>query len=144
MTDEQFIEITNNCDTMSQAAALLNMNFKTFKKKAVKLNCYRPNPGSKGVSKQWMADRATPLEEILNGKYPHYQSYKLKHRLFEQGVKTNSCEECGIEQWNNKPISCELDHIDGNSRNHRLANLRILCPNCHSFTSTYRGKNKRR
>lgn len=40
-----------------------------------------------------------------------------------------------------KKINCELDHIDGNRTNHLLENLRILCPNCHSQTNTFRGKN---
>jgi len=43
-----------------------------------------------------------------------------------------------------QPIPLELDHIDGNHQNNALDNLRLLCPNCHSLTPTFRGKNKRR
>ena len=57
------------------------------------------------------------------------------------GIKEEKCEECEIKEWNGKSISFELEHIDGNRFNHKIENLKILCPNCHSQTKTYRGKN---
>ena len=54
----------------------------------------------------------------------------------------NACSECGIKEWNNKSITLELEHKDGNSDNNRPENLCLLCPNCHSQTPTYRAKNK--
>lgn len=143
MTDQEFIDLANSSNSMSEAAAKLGVQFSTFKRKALKLNCYRPNQGGKGNNKDWLANRAISLDEILDGKHPHFQSYKLKHRLFKEGLKENKCEECGVSEWNGLPILCELDHIDGNSRNHRLKNLRILCPNCHSQTETFRFKRGR-
>jgi hypothetical protein len=53
------------------------------------------------------------------------------------------CNICSINKWNDQPIILELDHIDGNSDNNTRENLRLLCPNCHSQTPTYRGKNKK-
>ena len=54
------------------------------------------------------------------------------------------CEECGItDTYNGKPITLQCDHIDGNSDNHKLDNLRLLCPNCHSQTHTWCGRNKK-
>jgi Zn finger protein HypA/HybF involved in hydrogenase expression len=51
------------------------------------------------------------------------------------------CEECGIEnQYNNKPLVLQLDHIDGNSDDNHPNNIRLLCPNCHSQTDTYAAK----
>lgn len=71
-----------------------------------------------------------------------FQSFKLKKRLFAEGLKTPRCEECG---WNKRSedgrLPLELDHINGDSRDNRLANLRILCPNCHSLKPTHRGRN---
>ena len=51
------------------------------------------------------------------------------------------CSECLLSEWRCKPISLELDHIDGNNKNNDLSNLRLLCPNCHSQTETFRGRN---
>jgi predicted nucleic acid-binding Zn ribbon protein len=55
--------------------------------------------------------------------------------------KQEGCWECGITEWNGKPIVLELEHIDGNSLNNQEENLSLLCPNCHSQTDTYKGKN---
>lgn len=61
-----------------------------------------------------------------------------RYLLKEHG---NKCWSCGITDWNKKPIVMELEHIDGNSENNNLENLSLICPNCHSQTSTYKAKN---
>jgi len=66
----------------------------------------------------------------------------VKKRLIKEGLKENKCDICGITEWNNKELSMQLDHIDGDSHNHKFDNLRMVCPNCHSQTHTYCGKNK--
>lgn len=53
----------------------------------------------------------------------------------------NECWECGISSWNGKELVLELEHIDGNSMNNKEENLSLLCPNCHSQTPTYKGRN---
>lgn len=85
---------------------------------------------------------AISLDEILNGQHPTYKTYLLKNRLIKEGIKQNSCEMCGITEWNAKPLAIHLDHVNGISTDHRLENLRMLCPNCHSQTDTYAGKNR--
>lgn len=52
------------------------------------------------------------------------------------------CAACMLTTWNEIPITLELDHIDGNSENNQLENLRLLCPNCHSQTETWKNRNK--
>ena len=83
------------------------------------------------------------IEEILV-KNSTYQSYKLKKRLIAEGIKKSVCESCGQSEWLEQPIPLELHHINGNNSDNRLENLRLLCPNCHALTDSYRGKNKRK
>lgn len=67
----------------------------------------------------------------------------LKMIAFKLGMLEESCDECGIgPEWNGSHIVLHLDHINGVNTDHRIENLRILCPNCHSQTETYCGKNR--
>jgi hypothetical protein len=81
-----------------------------------------------------------PIEDYFNGKF--ITSHHLRQRLIKDEVFPHQCSNCGLTIWLNEPIPLELDHIDGNITNNSLSNLRLLCPNCHAKTSTYRGKNK--
>lgn len=97
------------------------------------------NKGLIGIGKPYIS-----LKEILK-KNSHFQSYKLKKRLFHETLKKEVCEECGwCERSVDGRIPLELHHINGDSHDNRLKNLRILCPNCHSLKSTHRGKNIKR
>lgn len=58
--------------------------------------------------------------------------------VLSEGYK---CKECGISEYKGKKLSLHLEHIDGKWQNNRKDNLCLLCPNCHSQTSTYKGKN---
>lgn len=141
VNQNEFIRICKSSETMSIAAQRLNMRFSTFKRYAQKFNCYNPNQGGRGTHKK--SSKGYDLQDILNGKYPEYQSYKLRYKLIESGLKQNKCECCGISEWNGKSINMELHHIDGNSFNQSLDNLQMLCPNCHSQTDNFRAKNKK-
>ena len=73
---------------------------------------------------------------VLNGK--HWGSYGIKKKLLEYGLLENSCALCGQgTTWNGRELRLQLDHINGDHRDNRLGNLRILCPNCHSQTDTF-------
>ena len=68
----------------------------------------------------------------------------LKERLFREGLLTRRCARCEIETWCGAPLALHLDHVNGDPDDNRLQNLRVLCPNCHSQTPTYCGRNKGR
>lgn len=131
---ENAIEKTS---TMGGASILLKLDRRTFKRIALEYELYNPK---KGVYNQYAGRFDT--EDILDGKHPQYPTSKLSKRLIKEGYKEYKCEKpgCGISEWNGESISLELNHKDGNNGNHKLENLELLCPNCHSQTPTYRSK----
>jgi len=68
----------------------------------------------------------------------------VRRRLLSEGLLQNICETCGLREWLGKPLTMHIDHINGQRDDHRLENLRMLCPNCHSQTPTYGGRNVKR
>lgn len=101
---------------------------------------YEGNQSGKGFTKQ--KNRWT-LEEYLQNS-TDIQTNKVRTKLLEEGVKEHRCECCGLTEWLGKPIPLELHHMDGDRTNNTLENYQLLCPNCHAFTDSYRGKNTRK
>jgi DNA-binding CsgD family transcriptional regulator/5-methylcytosine-specific restriction endonuclease McrA len=83
---------------------------------------------------------AMPLADLLHG--PRGRA-NLKRRLLKARVLHPRCRECGIEDWRGQPLALELHHINGERHDNRLENLALLCPNCHSQTGTWGGRNGR-
>lgn len=135
LSREQLEKAIVSSKTMKQASLQFECCWRTFVREAKKHGLYRSGVGNNGNHRIKVL-----LQEILEGKHPTYPTSHLSKRLVIESVKEYRCEECQITSHNGKPISLELDHIDGCSTNHHLENLRLLCPNCHSQTPTYRSK----
>ena len=136
ISDEEIRKCYDARMSLHETASKLNATIVTIWRRASAMGlCWKElSNKNKGVK--------IDLNDILSGKHPEYQTFKLHLRLIKEGIKESKCEICGNVEWCGKPIPLQLDHIDGDSHNHLLTNLRIVCPNCHAQTETYCGKNK--
>lgn len=82
------------------------------------------------------------INDILINQKPSSSSTRLKKELIALGILEEKCTICHLTHWIDLPITLELDHIDGNWKNNNITNLRLLCTNCHSQTSTFMNKNR--
>lgn len=85
------------------------------------------------------------VDNFFREKGQHNLSWATVVRLInDNDLLPTSCAECGISpKWNGMPLKLEIDHINGDNKDHRLENLRRICPNCHAQTDTYKSKNKK-
>lgn len=91
---------------------------------------------SKGVRKYQLVD-------ILIKDSPYTNIWCLKKRLISENILEYKCRICGnTGSWLGNDLTLQLNHIDGDPRNHTISNLEFLCPNCHTQTDTYSGRNK--
>lgn len=111
-------------------------NYKPLKNKAKKFGLDLPVwDTSQGVRKEQI-----PNSEVFVVNSSFSNRHLIKQRLYKMRVK-EECSECGLgPEWNGIPLTLQLEHINGIYNDNRLENLTILCPNCHSQTSTYAGK----
>jgi len=147
-TKEDLIKAVEECTSVRQVLMKLNLKLaggnyaqiqkylKYYKIKTKHFTGQGWNKGMRGIGKPRLQ-----LEKILV-KNNYFQSFKLKKRLFSANLKPRHCEICGwCEKSKDGRLPLELDHINGDSNDNRLENLRVLCPNCHSLQSTHRGRN---
>ena len=148
-TKEDYIKAAKNSFSIAQMCVELGVkpiggNYQTIKNKIKEYNIdishFTGRAWNQG-KRYRIINKPKSLEEILKENSP-YQSFKLKERLLESGLKERKCECCNNTEWLGNPIPLELHHINGNHDDNRLENLQLLCPNCHSYTDNYRGKNK--
>ena len=145
-TDEEFAKAVENSGSLRQVLQKLNLreaggNYQCAKERIKKLGLSIDHFHGQAWNKGKKLPKRQPIETYLV-ENRLVGSHKLKLRLLSEGLKQHKCECCGITEWNGQPAPIELDHIDGNRYNNTIENLRILCPNCHAQTDTYRGKNK--
>lgn len=148
-TDEQLVIAVSKSKSYRAVLIQLNLipaggNYDQVKKRVQELNIDTLHFTGKGWNTEGRITRkAVPIEQVLTEE-SSIQSYKLKRRLYALGLKKPICELCSWSEMSvDGRIPVELDHINGNHRDNRLENLRILCPNCHSLQPTHRGRNKK-
>jgi DNA-binding CsgD family transcriptional regulator len=81
-----------------------------------------------------------PIEELLVAGRPRSRGH-LRARLLKAGLKEERCERCGLDEWRDPPLRVTLHHVNGDPYDNRLENLAFLCPNCHSQTPNFGGRN---
>ena len=142
VSDEQFIQIVQESNSYSDCLRALGLGTRggsstdILKRRIAELNCSTEHFGNQlqSVSAKYS------LEEILVENSSYANISRLKQRLINEGKMEYKCQKCGISEWLGNPLTLQLDHINGVNNDHRLTNLRFLCPNCHSQTDTYAGK----
>lgn len=144
VSDEQFREIVANSYSYSDCLRALGLGTSggsstdVLKRRIQELECSTEHfNGTKSSGLQ----RSYSLKEILVENSTYSNTTNLKERLLKEGLLQYHCAICGISEWQGKTLSLQLDHINGNHTDNRIENLRLLCPNCHSQTHTYAGKN---
>lgn len=135
-SDEEFISKAKESKSYTELSKKLGHNGSSgalvAKKRAIQL----------GVEVKANYHKRTPDDEFYS-KGTIRSTSGLRYRVIKDNFMPYTCSCCGISTWQNKPITLQLDHIDGDPSNNTKENLRWLCPNCHSLTDTYCGKNKK-
>ncbi len=129
----------------SSCSAIYNNKHKVKKKYGFCLNCNSElkRKGQKYCSNkcQGVYTNKKNFQEIENGNLNYHEETFKRYLIHKYGAK---CMECGWDKINpyTKKVPIQIEHKDGNSENNDLKNLKLLCPNCHSLTSTYGALNK--
>jgi hypothetical protein len=141
-------ELLNNCSSFVEVLEKLGLdghsgNHRTLKEriKQDSLNIEELSSRRKEKIRQCSIRKKIPLNKIMV-ENSSYGTNHLKKRILEDKILEYSCEECKNNgEWMGKNLVLQLEHKNGNSKDHRLGNLCFLCPNCHTQTKTYAGRN---
>ena len=132
----------NDTQSMTAAAAFLGITLSTFKRYANHYGIYKPNQGLAGSSKLASAPTLLNRLEGMFNSTRRINGQRIKKLMINLGIKTDQCEICGqLPMHHGKKLVLQLDHLDGDHTNNNLSNLQIICPNCHSQTSTFCSRN---
>ncbi|MDO7854721.1 hypothetical protein [Hymenobacter convexus] len=151
-TDDEFRQAVAESPSVAQVLGRIGLvpaggNYKTVHARIAKLGL----DTSHFTGAAWnqgeryrMLGKPFSWDNILVENSPYTSTARLRNRLIAHGLKLSKCERCGLSEWLAQPIPLELLHANGINNDHRLANLQLLCPNCHALTENYRGKNQNR
>jgi hypothetical protein len=133
-------EAIDRAPSAKKAARLLGISYITFKKyaKTYGIHVTKGWPVKKGVCCRGPIDPKKgkfPIQDILDGKHPDFPIHRLKDKLIRSGIKQAECEQCGYKErrLTDGKIPLLLNFEDGNNKNHKIENIRLLCYNC-TFT----------
>lgn len=148
LSDEQFVELLKKSSTISEVLFKLGYTVKgnswgysQVKRRMDDLNLdYSIFKGKSAVMKITKLNNIKK-EDILKENCRHQRTV-LRRYVIKNNLIPYKCAICGCTEWQGKTLSLELDHINGVNNDNRLENLRFLCPNCHSQTSTYGSRNQ--
>lgn len=148
LSDEQFVELLKKSSTISEVLFKLGYTVKgnswgysQVKRRMDDLNLdYSIFKGKSAVIKTNKLNNVKK-EDILKENCKHQRTV-LRRYIIKNNLIPYKCAICGCTEWQGKTLSLELDHINGINNDNRLENLRFLCPNCHSQTSTYGSRNQ--
>jgi hypothetical protein len=119
----------------AQAARLLHLSFKTYKKYALLYNIHKTNQRGIGIPRN-KEGMPFSLNRILAGEYPHYEHRRLKVRLVNAGILPNECAACGFKGARpDGRVPLILYNKDGNPKNLVLGNIELRCFNCIYLTT---------
>jgi 5-methylcytosine-specific restriction endonuclease McrA len=145
-TDEQLADAVKNSTSLSEVCKVLGIrptNYRNLKvyiqRHGYDMSHFTGRHHMKGKKHNWSPKK--PLDEILVENSKYLSSRSLKKRLLKEEILTYECAICKLFEWMGKKIMLQLDHINGVNTDNRIENLRLLCPNCHSQTDTYCGRN---
>ena len=148
LSDEQFVELLKKSSTISEVLFKLGYTVKgnswgysQIKRRMEDLNLdHSIFKGKSAIIKTTKLNNVKK-EDILKENCKHQRTV-LRRYIIKNNLIPYKCAICGCTEWQGKTLSLELDHINGINNDNRLENLRFLCPNCHSQTSTYGSRNQ--
>lgn len=142
-TSEQIRLLADTSSTISEICEKLNYSKTGYNFRRLKERLQKEGLTLQPIDKSVYGNHRMPINEILVENSSYTNNFRLKERLVKEEILIYKCVDCGnIGEWNGKPISLQLDHINGISDDNRIENIRFLCPNCHSQTPTYSGKKR--
>lgn len=149
LTDEEFVDLVKS--SLNTSEVLFKLGYTTkgnswgysqVKQRMVDLNLSGKDFRGKTAAAAINDSKKINKDKLFCKGSKHARNI-LRKTIIQENLIPYKCAICGITEWQGKTLSLELDHINGENNDNRLENLRFLCPNCHSQTTTYGSRNQK-